>query len=49
MKDKVPVENFFPIVKVTNGKAETIADAIDKELTVLDIACMYDNIIVIGF
>jgi len=35
------------IVKIPNGTAETIADAIDKELTNLDLC--YNNVIAFGF
>lgn len=47
VEDKVPVEKFLAIVKIPNGKAETIADAIDKELVALNLH--YDNIIAFGF
>ena len=38
MEDKVPMEKFMAIVKISDGEAETIANAIDKELTALDLA-----------
>lgn len=47
VEDKVPVEKFLAIVKIPNGTAETIADAIDKELTNLDLC--YNNVIAFGF
>lgn len=47
VEDKVPVEKFLAIVKIPNGTAETIADAIDKELTSLDLN--YSNVIAFGF
>lgn len=42
MKDKGPVEKFLAIVKIPNGTAETIADAIEKNW----LALMYLTIIV---
>lgn len=47
MEDKAPVEKFLAIVKIPDGKAETIANAIDKELTALNLD--YNNIIAFGF
>ncbi|BFZ04961.1 hypothetical protein BsWGS_08000 [Bradybaena similaris] len=47
MEDNVPMEKFLALVKIPNGKAETIANAIDKELTSLDLN--YENIIAFGF
>src|SRR5678816_1762687 len=43
VEGKNPVEKFLSIAKIPNGKAETIANAIDKELTDLDLK--YGNII----
>lgn len=38
MGDNVSMERFLTIVKkIPNGKAENVADAIDKELTTLDL------------
>lgn len=47
VEDQVPMERFLAIVKIPNGKAETIRDVIDKEPTALDL--YYDNIIASGF
>lgn len=47
LEDKVPLEKFLAIVKIPNRTVETIADAIDKELTSLDLC--YNNVIAFGF
>jgi|UniRef100_A0A2S2PXI0 hypothetical protein len=47
LEDKNPVKKFLAIVKIPNGRAETIADVIDKELTNLDLC--YNNAIALGF
>lgn len=47
MEGRVPVEKFLAVVKIPNGKAETIADTIDKELASLGLC--YDNLIAFGF
>jgi len=47
VEGKVLVEEFLAIVKIPNGTAETISDAIDKELTSLDLC--YNNVIAFGF
>lgn len=47
VEDKVPVEKFLGIVKIPNGTAETIAYAINKKLTGLDLC--YNNVTAFGF
>lgn len=47
VENQVPVEKFLTIVNIPNGKAETIADVIDKELNALNLS--YDNLIAFGF
>lgn len=47
MKYKVPMEELWAIVKIPNGKAEIIADAIDKEMTAFHLHD--ENIIAFGF
>lgn len=47
MENKVPVEIFLAIVRILNGKAETITDIIDNEPNAFDL--FYDTIIAFGF
>src|SRR5678816_3414686 len=47
VEDKNPVETFLSIVKIPNGKAESIANAIHKELT--DLCLNYDSITTFEF
>ncbi|KAJ8705417.1 hypothetical protein PYW08_012463 [Mythimna loreyi] len=47
MQHKVPVEKFLAIVKIADEKAKTIANAIGKELTALNLN--YKDIIAFGF
>ena len=47
VEEKVPTEKFMAIIKIPDGKAGTIANAIDKELTALDLN--YENTIAFGF